>query len=449
MAPEDMEKTTFITPWGTFCYKVMPFGLKNAGATYQRAMTTLFHAEEEHLVNLQKLFERLRKFKLRLNPNKCTFGVRSGKLLGFIVSEKGIEVDPVKVKAIQEMPEPRTEKQVRGFLGRLNYIARFISHLTATCEPIFKLPRKDQAIRWNDDCQKAFDKIKDYLQKPLILIPPVPGRHLIIYLSVTENSMGCVLGQHDESCRKEHAIYYLSKKFTDCETRYSLLEKTCCALAWAARRLRQYMLNHTTLLISKMDPVKYIFEKPALTGRVARWQMILTEYDIQYTSQKAIKGSILSDYLAEQPIDDYQPMMFEFPDEDIMYLKMKDCEEPLVEEGPDPDDKWTLMFDGAVNVNGNGVGAVLINPKGAHIPFSARLTFEVTNNEAEYEACITGIEEPIDLRIKTMDIYGDSALVINQVNGDWNTHQPHLIPYRDYTRRILTFFKTVKLYHVP
>lgn len=137
-----MKKTTFITPWGTFCYKVMPFGLKNAGTTYQRAMVTLFHdmihkeiecyvddmiakshTEEEHLVNLQKLFERLRKFKLRLNPTKCTFGVRSGKLLGFLVSERGIEVDPAKIKAIQEMPVPKIEKQVRGFLGRLNYIA--------------------------------------------------------------------------------------------------------------------------------------------------------------------------------------------------------------------------------------------------------------------------------------------------------------------------------------
>jgi hypothetical protein len=142
MAPEDMEKTTFITPWGTFCYKVMPFGLKNTGATYQRAMVTLFHdmihkeievyvddmitksqEEEDHLVHLAKLFARLRKFKLRLNPDKCTFGVRSGKLLGFIVSQKGIEVDPDKVKAIQNMPAPRTEKEVRGFLGRLNYIA--------------------------------------------------------------------------------------------------------------------------------------------------------------------------------------------------------------------------------------------------------------------------------------------------------------------------------------
>ena len=157
MAPEDMEKTTFVTQWGTFCYKVMPFGLKNAGATYQRAMVALFHdmihheievyvddmiarsqTEEEHLDHLQKLFDRLKLYKLRLNPNKCTFGVRSGKLLGFVVSDKGIQVDPSRVKAIQEMPAPKTEKEVRGFLGRLNYIARFISHLTATCDPIFK-----------------------------------------------------------------------------------------------------------------------------------------------------------------------------------------------------------------------------------------------------------------------------------------------------------------------
>ena len=130
--------------------------------------------------------------------------------------------------------------------------------------------------------------------EPPILMPPVKGRPLIMYLTVLDNSMGCVLGQHDESGRKEHVIYYLSKKFTDCETRYSLLEKTCCALVWAARRLRQYMLTHTTLLISKMDPIKYIFEKPTLSGRIARWQMILTEYDIQYTTQKSYKGECAS-----------------------------------------------------------------------------------------------------------------------------------------------------------
>ncbi|PKI66593.1 hypothetical protein CRG98_013002 [Punica granatum] len=127
MAEEDKVKTTFITMWGTFCYKVMPFGLKNARATYQRAMVTLFHdmmhkkievyvddmiakskEGEDHLVNLKQLFDRLRKYKLQLNPGKCTFSVKSRKLLGFIVSEKGIEVDPDKVKAIMELPPPST-----------------------------------------------------------------------------------------------------------------------------------------------------------------------------------------------------------------------------------------------------------------------------------------------------------------------------------------------------
>ena len=171
MAPEDMEKTTFLTMWETFCYKVMPFGLKNAGATYQRAMVTLFHdmmhkerevyvddmiaksqGEDEHVVNLRKLFERLRKFQLKLNPAKCTFGATSGKLLGFVVSKRGIEIDLDKVRVIKDLPPPRTQKEVRSFMGRLNYIARFISQMTANCDPIFKMLWKHNFSEWDKEC---------------------------------------------------------------------------------------------------------------------------------------------------------------------------------------------------------------------------------------------------------------------------------------------------------
>jgi len=308
---------------------------------------------------------------------------------------------------------------------------------------------KNQPIVWNDECQEAFDSIKNYLLEPPILVPPVEGRPLIMYLAVFDESMGCVLGQQDETGKKEHAIYYLSKKFTDCETRYTMLEKTCCALAWAAKRLRHYLVNHTTWLISRMDPIKYIFEKAAVTGKIARWQMLLSEYDIVFKTQKAIKGSILADHLAYQPLDDYQPIEFDFPDEEIMYLKSKDCEEPLINEGPDPNSKWGLIFDGAVNAYGKGIGAVIVSPQGRHITFTARILFECTNNMAEYEACIFGIEEAIDMRIKHLDIYGDSALVINQIKGEWETHHAKLIPYRDYARRLLTYFTKVELHHIP
>ena len=151
-------------------------------------------------------------------------------------------------------------------------------------------------------------------------MPPVLGRPLIMYLIVLEGSMGCVLGQQDKIGRKEHAIYYLSMKFTDCETRYSLLEKTCCALACATKRLGKYMLTYTTWLIARMDPLKYVFKKMALTGRISRWQMLLSEYDIQYVTQKSIKGSILADHLAHQPLPEYQPMKSDFPDEDVMVI---------------------------------------------------------------------------------------------------------------------------------
>lgn len=221
MHPEDMDKITFITLWETFCYKVMPFGLKNVGATYQRSMVTLFHnmmhkeievyvddmiaksqTEEEHIEVLKKLFLILRKFQLKLNPAKCTFRARSGKLLGFVANEKGIEVDSDKVRAIQDLPSPRTQKEVRGFLGRLNYIARFISQLTEKCDPIFRLFRKHNQGTWDEECQSVFDKVKQYLLNVPVLSPPNPGRPLILYLSVFSNSMGCVLGQHDESGRK-------------------------------------------------------------------------------------------------------------------------------------------------------------------------------------------------------------------------------------------------------
>ncbi|GLJ30588.1 hypothetical protein SUGI_0605680 [Cryptomeria japonica] len=126
IALEDQHKTAFTCPWGTYCWNVMPFGLKNARATYQRAMTTIFHdmmhtimedyvddllakslTREGHLEILEKIFDRLEQYHVRLNPKKCVFGVTSGKLLGYIVSSKGIEVDPAKVKAIMDMPPPK------------------------------------------------------------------------------------------------------------------------------------------------------------------------------------------------------------------------------------------------------------------------------------------------------------------------------------------------------
>jgi ribonuclease HI len=456
MAEEDKSKTAFVTHWGTFVYDVMPFGLKNAGATYQRAMVTLFHdmihheievyvddmiaksrTAQDHLTDLRKLFQRLKKYQLRLNPNKCAFGVTSGKLLGFIVSGRGIEIDPAKVQAIRSMPAPRTEKEIRSFLGRINYIARFIAQLTATCEPLFKLLRKDVKIKWTEDCQKAFDKIKEYLLNPPILVPPTSRRPLILYLTVQEASMGCMLGQQDKTGKKEQAIYYLSKKFMEPETRYLLVEKTCCALAWASKKLRQYMLYYTTWLVSRMDPIKYIFEKPALTGKIARWQVLLSEFDILFVARKAIKGQAIADYLADYPSEQLELMDSEFPDEDVM----------AVDE--DNHGRWKLYFDGAANAVGSGIGAVLVSPKGQQTPIAVKLGFDCTNNMTEYEACIVGLQAALEFGAYELEVFGDSLLIVSQTNGEWQARDPKLIPYQRYISRLIPKFKYVTFTYTP
>ena len=141
-----------------------------------------------------------------MNPKKCTFGVTFGKLLGHIVSERGIEVYPEKIRAILDMPSSRTEREIGGFLGRLQYIIHFLAKLTDICEPIFRLLRKNQPIVWNDDCQRDFEKINECLLSPPVLVPLILGRPLILYLSVLDMALGCMLAQLDDQGRSEPSI---------------------------------------------------------------------------------------------------------------------------------------------------------------------------------------------------------------------------------------------------
>ena len=213
----------------------MPSGLKNAGATYMRDMKTIFHdmihkeievyvddviikshESLDHLTYLKKFFDRLRRYNLKLNPSKCAFGVPADKLFGFIVSRRGIELDPSKIKVIQDLPPPKTKKEVMSFLGRLNYISRFISQSNVVCEPIFKLLKKDTSKKCTEECQTASDAIKSYLSNPP-LVPPREGSPLFLYLSFSDSAFGCVLCQHDTKEKKERVIYYISKKFTPYE----------------------------------------------------------------------------------------------------------------------------------------------------------------------------------------------------------------------------------------
>ena len=164
------------------------------------------------------------------------------------------------------------------------------------------------------------------------------------------------------------------------------------------------MTEYSILLVSRLDPLRYLFDRPVLTGRLMRWLVLLTKFDIQYMTQKLVKGSIVADHLASLPVSDDRPIDYDFPDEQFVSMTSITG--------------WQLYFDGAASQSGFGIGILLISPQGDHIPRSVRLVFSghhrLTNNMVEYEACITGPKTALDLGIRQLEIHGDSNLVIGQ-----------------------------------
>ena len=205
MALTDEEKKAFITPHGLYCYKVMPFELKNVGATYQKMMTKIFKplvgrtvevyiddivvkskTREEHAHHLQEVFHLLRRYDMKLNPSKCAFDVSAGKFLGFMVSQRGIEVNPDQIKAVMETPPPKNKKELQRLTGKLVALGHFIARFTDELGPFFLVLWKAGTTGWTNKCQRAFKKIKHYLTQPPILSSPLPGEKLYMYLAMSD-----------------------------------------------------------------------------------------------------------------------------------------------------------------------------------------------------------------------------------------------------------------------
>ena len=210
MDEEDQEKTAFITSQGFYCYKVMPFGLKNAGATYQRLVNKMFNkqigrnmevymddmlvkSKEElaHLDDLKETFTTLKQYQMKLNPSKCVFGIASSKFLGFMVSQRGIEANPEKVQAIINMALPWTVKEVQKLTGRIAALSRFVSRAIDKCLPFFKTLK--QAFAWTDECKAAFQDLKRYLSNPPLLSPSKEGENLYLYLVISTTAVSAAL----------------------------------------------------------------------------------------------------------------------------------------------------------------------------------------------------------------------------------------------------------------
>ncbi|XP_024197310.1 uncharacterized protein LOC112200500 [Rosa chinensis] len=361
MNPADEEHTAFTTNKGLYCYQVMPFGLKNAGATYQRLVNSMFEevigtimevyvddmlvkslTSEDHVTNLSIVFAIILRNGMRLNPQKCIFGVEVRKFLGYIISHRGIEANPEKVQAILDIVSPTYRNEVQSLKGEMLYI----------------------------------------------------------YLAASSTAVSSALIKKNSDC--EYLVYYVRKGYTGAESRYPDIEKIALALLVSTRKLRHYFQAYSITVFTN-HPLRQVLQKPKTSGRLIKWAIELGEFDIKYQPRTAMKGQAAA-YFISKSIPSHNP--------------------PLGSPGPPapdppPPSTWRLYVDGASNKRTNGAGILLISPGDQVYEYAFKFVFKASNNAAEYEALIVGLQISRELGVQHLSIFSDSQLVVNQVSGNF------------------------------
>nr|KYP76062.1 Retrovirus-related Pol polyprotein from transposon opus [Cajanus cajan] len=412
----DVSKISFrcLGALAVYEWVMIPFGLKNAGATYQRAMNLIFHdligkfvqmyiddiivgskRKEEHLCHLKLSFERMKKHGLKMNPLKCAFGVTAGEFLGFIIHQKGIEVDRNKTKAIMETRPPSNKKELQSLLGKVNFLRRFILNLSG----------------------------KTKVFSPLLLIaPPSKGRQLKLYISTNDSTIAGMLVQEDDN-GIERVIYYLTRTLVGAENKYTPLEKLCLSLYFACTKLKYYPRPFDVLVFCRSNVIKYMLCKLVLHSRIGKWALALTKYSLIFVPLKSTKGQVIADFLV-----DHSKMT-----EEINYLTTK---------------PWELFFDGSKHELGTGIGLLIISLEGIPTKLSLKTNKGYSNNETEYQALITGLEILKELGARNVVVRGDSQLVIKQLTQKYKCSNEKLVECKSRAMKLLNTFDEVELQHI-
>jgi hypothetical protein len=280
----NQEKTSFITDCGLYCYKMMPFGLKNAGATYQRLVNKMFKEQigenmevyvddmlvksihtASHIEDLEETFKTIEELQDETKPSRVclwSVGVSSGKFLGFMVSQRGIEANPEKVSAVLDMQAPCITKQLQQLTGRIAALNRFICQSTDKCLPFFKILRKTFFL--NIKCEEAFNRLKDYLANPPLLSQAIEGAILYLYLVVSPSVVSSALIREDARIQK--LVYFTSRALHGAEKRNTRIKKLAFALIVSSQRLRPYFQAHAIRVLIEY-PMKKVLQN--LTSREA------------------------------------------------------------------------------------------------------------------------------------------------------------------------------------
>ena len=242
-------------------------------------MVVISPEKSKHVSDLEELFTIITKFRLKLNPEKCIFGVEAGKFLGFLLTERGIEANHDKCAAILAMRSPATVKEVQQLTGRMAALSHFVLASGEKGHPYFQCLRRNNKFVWSKECEQAFVKLKEYLVIPPVLCKPLVGTPLRLYFVVTERAVSAVLARDQDQAQKP--IYFVSKVLQGPEVSYQALEKAALAVVFSARRLRHFFHSFTVLVMIDL-PIQKVLKKLDVAGRIVKWAVELSEFDIKF-----------------------------------------------------------------------------------------------------------------------------------------------------------------------
>ncbi|GKC50970.1 reverse transcriptase domain-containing protein [Tanacetum coccineum] len=412
MVESDEEKMAFHTSQKVYCYTKMPFGLKNAGATYQRLVDKAFdsqvgrnievyiddlviesHTEAEMLRDIDETFRMLRKINMKLSPKKCTFGAVEGMFMGYMISPEWIKPCPDKTEVVLQLPSPQTIKEVQSLNGKLASLNRFLSKSVERSLPLFKTLKKcikKSDFHWTPEAEQAFKQLKQHLSELPLLVAPKPKEELIVYLSATHGAISAVLMTKRGTVQTP--VYFISRTLQGLELNYTLMEKLVLSLVFAAKRLWRYFQAHPIAVVTD-QAIKQIISRLDVTGRLQKWSVMLGEHNITYRPRMSVKGQILADFLIEKP-----------------------------DESPS---------DTSVST------------------YALRFQFTASNNEAEYEALIAGLRVTTQMGVCNIHVSVDSKLVANQVLGAYVAKEENMIKYLEKVKSLVSCFTNFSISQVP
>jgi hypothetical protein len=427
MKKEDEPKTSFITPSGTYCYLRMPEGLKNDGGSFSRKTAKVLASQfgrnvltyvddiivksikqENHITNLPETFANFRKVGLKLNPEKCVFGVKKGKFIGCLMSTKGIEANPNKIEAILRMEPPKSRKGAQRLTGRLASLNRFVSRSVERNLPFIEVLKSAKVFQWGPTQQKAFEELKQYLIELTTLTTPSSGAPLLLYVAASHAIVSAALVQEkqDGQAKKQVPAYFVPEVLSPSKRNYTEFEKVLYVVLMASRNLRHYFQSYH-IIVPSYQPLKDIIRNREATRRVGKWAAELNEFTIDYVHRFSIQSQALVDFIAEWT------------------LGAQD------EERTKDNEVWTVFCDGSWGTFSAGVVAILISPSKIRTCYAARLEFNCTNNIAEHKALLLGLQKLKAMGIRRAILKSDSQVITGHINKSSKARDPKLEKYLD------------------